>query len=150
MRLLFSLAVVLAAGCSGSSAPEAQARGDQASASPTGLVVVELFQSQGCSSCPPANANVNALAKRPGILALSFAVIYWDHLGWKDRFAQPAFTQRQRDYAKSGRSDGVYTPQVVINGSRALVGASAATLGKAIRAAGALAVDRRCLAMVPN
>ena len=103
-----------------------------------GTVVVELFQSQGCSSCPPANANVNALADRPGILALSFAVTYWDHLGWKDPFAQPAFTERQRAYARTKRSDGVYTPQVVINGRRALVGANAASLGKAIAAQGAL------------
>ena len=62
--------------------------------------VVELFQSQGCSSCPPANANVNALAARPDILALSFAVTYWDGLGWKDIFAQPAFTARQWEYAR--------------------------------------------------
>jgi len=138
MRKLFSLVVALAAACSVDNSPPAQARAGAASASPARLVVVELFQSQGCSSCPPANANVNALAERPGVLALSFAVTYWDYLGWKDRFAQPAFTQRQRDYAKSGRSDGVYTPQVVINGNRALVGANAATLGKAIRTAGPL------------
>lgn len=138
MRKLFSLVVALAAACSVDNSPPAQARAGTAGASQAQLVVVELFQSQGCSSCPPANANVNALAERPGVLALSFAVTYWDYLGWKDRFAQPAFTQRQRDYAKSGRSDGVYTPQVVINGSRALVGANAATLGKAIRTAGPL------------
>ncbi len=72
------------------------------------------------------------------MLALSYAVTYWDYLGWKDRFAQPAFTQRQRDYAKSEQSDGVYTPQVVINGSRAVVGANTATLGKAMRAAGGI------------
>jgi len=138
MRILFSLAVILAAACSGNSSPAAQARTDPTDAPWGSLVVVELFQSQGCSSCPPANANVNVLANRPGVLALSFAVTYWDHLGWKDRFAQPAFTQRQRDYAKSGQSDGVYTPQVVINGSRAVVGANAATLAKAIRAAGSL------------
>ena len=138
MRKLFSLVVALAAACSVDNSPPAQAKAGTAGVSPAGLVVVELFQSQGCSSCPPANANVNALAERPGVLALSFAVTYWDYLGWKDRFAQPAFTQRQRDYAKSGQSDGVYTPQVVINGSRALVGANAATLGKAIRTAGPL------------
>jgi hypothetical protein len=138
MRILFPIAMIFAAACSGNSSPAAQARTNPG-ASSTGLVVVELFQSQGCSSCPPANANVNALAGRPGVLALSYAVTYWDYLGWKDRFAQPAFTQRQRDYAKSGRSDGVYTPQVVINGSRAVVGANAATLGKAMRAAGSLA-----------
>ena len=96
MRKLFSLVVALAAACSADSSPPAQARAGTADASPAQLVVVELFQSQGCSSCPPANANLNALAERPGVLALSFAVTYWDYLGWKDRFAQPAFTERQR------------------------------------------------------
>ncbi len=81
------------------------------------LTVVELFQSQGCSSCPPANANVNALiASRPDVLALSFAVTYWDQLGWKDRFASPAYTKRQRDYSNGLRHDNVWTPQVVVNG----------------------------------
>src|SRR5450755_3026413 len=61
--------------------------------------VVELFQSQGCSSCPPANANVNALSQRADVLALSFAVTYWDRLGWKDTFAKGQFTDRQYQYA---------------------------------------------------
>ena len=83
----------------------------------TPVAVVELFQSQGCSSCPPANEHVNALiAKDPSILALSFAVTYWDQLGWKDRFATPAFTQRQWDYAKGLRHEQVWTPQVIVNG----------------------------------
>ncbi len=138
MRTPFLIATILVAACSGNSSPAAQARTASAVPASAGLTVLELFQSQGCSSCPPANANVNALADRPGVLALSFAVTYWDQLGWKDRFAQPAFTQRQRDYAKSGQSDGVYTPQVVINGSRAVVGANAGTLGNAIRAQGVL------------
>lgn len=81
------------------------------------LTVVELFQSQGCSSCPPANANVNALiASRPDVLALSFAVTYWDQLGWKDRFATPAYTRRQHDYAAGLGHDNVWTPQVIVNG----------------------------------
>lgn len=78
--------------------------------------VVELFQSQGCSTCPPADANVMALAGRPDILALSFGVTYWDQLGWKDTFAQPAFTARQWDYAHRFRHPAVFTPQVVVNG----------------------------------
>ena len=64
--------------------------------------VVEIFQSQGCSSCPPANANLNAIAGRPDILALSFAVTYWDRLGWKDIFAHPVFTERQWEYSRAG------------------------------------------------
>jgi hypothetical protein len=80
--------------------------------------VVELFQSQGCSSCPPADANVMALADRPDILALSFGVTYWDQLGWKDTFASPVFTARQWDYAHGLGHSEVFTPQVVINGRR--------------------------------
>jgi hypothetical protein len=78
--------------------------------------VIELFQSQGCSSCPPANANVLALSGRADLLSLSFGVTYWDYLGWRDTFAQPQFTQRQRDYARALGHDNVFTPQVVING----------------------------------
>src|SRR2546430_1231120 len=63
--------------------------------------VVELFQSQGCSSCPPANANVIALSERPDLLTLSFGVTYWDQLGWKDTFASPRYTARQWDYARA-------------------------------------------------
>ena len=85
--------------------------------------VVELFQSQGCSSCPPANANVNALSQRADVLALSFAVTYWDRLGWKDTFAKPQFTERQWQYARAMRQQDVYTPQVVVNGRVAGVGA---------------------------
>ena len=65
---------------------------DAAQAQP---VVVELFTSQGCSSCPPANASLAAISNRPDVLALSFGVTYWDYLGWKDTFAKPEFTQRQ-------------------------------------------------------
>jgi hypothetical protein len=79
-------------------------------------VVVELFQSQGCSSCPPANTNVNALSERPDVLALSFAVTYWDTLGWKDTFAKEQFTSRQWEYARALRHESVFTPQVVVNG----------------------------------
>ncbi|WP_230206895.1 thioredoxin family protein [Novosphingobium sp. Gsoil 351] len=111
----------------------------QAGTGGAGPVVVELFQSQGCSSCPPANANVNALAAaRSDVIALSYAVTYWDQLGWKDTFAQPAFTERQRAYQRSGQSDGVYTPQVVINGRKALVGTDRGTLNKALAATGPL------------
>ena len=84
--------------------------------------LVELFQSQGCSSCPPANANVIALSGRPDILALSFQVTYWDQLGWKDTFASPRYTARQWDYARALRHDNVWTPQVVINGRTDVVG----------------------------
>lgn len=84
--------------------------------------VVELYQSQGCSSCPPAIRNVNAIADRSDILALTFAVTYWDGLGWKDTFARPEFTSRQYAYAHGLHHADVYTPQVVINGRADLTG----------------------------
>ncbi len=85
--------------------------------------VVELYQSQGCSSCPPAIANVNALADRPDVLTLTFAVTYWDQLGWKDSFASPAQTARQWDYARGFGHDQVWTPQVIVDGRGDVVGA---------------------------
>ena len=86
------------------------------------LTVVELFTSQGCSSCPPANANLVRLARRPDVLALGFSVTYWDQLGWPDTFAQPAFTARQRDYQRGLVNDNVWTPQMVIDGRADVVG----------------------------
>lgn len=87
-------------------------------------VVVELFTSQGCSSCPPANANLIKLSNRPGVLALSFAVTYWDYLGWKDTFDSPKYTQRQVAYEPPLGQAGPYTPQMVVNGSTTTVGSS--------------------------
>lgn len=94
--------------------------------------VIELFQSQGCSSCPPANANLNAIAGRTDVIALSYAVTYWDRLGWKDTFAKPAFTQRQWDYAKAGGRGNVSTPQMIVNGRDAFVGDRAAEINARI------------------
>lgn len=79
-------------------------------------VVVELFTAQGCSSCGTANATVSDLAERPDVLALTFAVDYWDYLGWPDTFARPEFTDRQRAYARKLALREVYTPQVVVDG----------------------------------
>jgi hypothetical protein len=76
--------------------------------------VVELFQSQGCSDCPPAVANVAAASDRADVLALLFAVDYWDRLGWKDTFSKPEWTARQYAYARAIGGDGVYTPQVIV------------------------------------
>ncbi|WP_457349431.1 DUF1223 domain-containing protein [Sphingomonas sp. UYP23] len=99
-------------------------------------VVVELFQSQGCSSCPPANANLNAIADRPDVLALSFSVTYWDQLGWKDTFGSPRWTARQWDYAHSAGRPQVATPQVIVNGGPTLVGNDAAQLAAVIAKTG--------------
>lgn len=102
------------------------------------LVVVELFQSQGCSSCPPALANLNAIADRPDVLALSYGVTYWDRLGWKDSFASPQFTARQWDYAHHYGRGEVATPQVWIDGRNSIVGSNAAQLGQSLASAPAL------------
>jgi hypothetical protein len=96
--------------------------------------VVELFTSQGCSSCPPADALLTDLAQRPDVVALTLPVDYWDYLGWKDTLASPAFTARQRAYAH-GRSDRqVYTPQIIVNGSRPCMGADRAEIEAVIAA----------------
>lgn len=99
------------------------------------LQVVELFTSQGCSSCPPADLAVAAISARPDLIALSFGVTYWDNLGWKDTFAQPAFTERQWAYARGLRRNEVATPQVVVNGRLDTVGQSVAQIDQALRAA---------------
>lgn len=97
--------------------------------------VVELYTSQGCSSCPPANAALATIAARPQILALSFGVTYWDDLGWKDTFAKKAFTERQWDYAKGLRHSEVATPQVVVNGRLDTIGGSVGEIDAALRRA---------------
>lgn len=104
-------------------------------AEPLPLQVVELYTSQGCSSCPPANAAVAQLSSRPEILALSFGVTYWDDLGWKDTFAQKKFTDRQWEYARGLRHDNVATPQVVVNGRLDVVGQSVPEIDGALRRA---------------
>src|SRR5512144_1822690 len=83
---------------------------------------IELFTSQGCSSCPPADAFLGELAKRPDVLALSEHVDYWDYLGWKDPFASSENTQRQRAYSRRLGSGYVYTPQMVVQGTGQIAG----------------------------
>jgi hypothetical protein len=80
-------------------------------------VVVELYTSQGCSSCPPADEFLAELAGRPDVLALALHVDYWDYLGWQDAFAQPAFTQRQKRYARAAGAKMIYTPQIIVGGT---------------------------------
>jgi hypothetical protein len=85
--------------------------------------VVELFTSQGCSSCPPADKLFKTYVDRPDVLALTFPVDYWDYLGWKDTFASPQYSRRQRSYANTRGDGAVYTPQAVINGAAHMNGA---------------------------
>ena len=94
--------------------------------------VVELFTSEGCSSCPPAEAYVGELAQRPDVLALSFHVDYWDHLGWRDRFGIPEARQRQRRYVKALGLSSMYTPQIVVDACEDFVGSDRNKIGRSL------------------
>jgi hypothetical protein len=94
--------------------------------------VVELFTSQGCSSCPEADALLGKLAKRDDVIAISLSVDYWDYLGWKDTLAQAKFTERQKAYAKVLGDGMVYTPQVVVNGLAHVNGSDAGQIERAL------------------
>ena len=99
------------------------------------LIVVELFTSQGCEKCPPANKLLSELADEKGVLALSWHVTIWDYQGWKDTLAKPEFTVRQEDYNKALGRKGVYSPQVIINGRRQMVGSNKLDLYQNIQSA---------------
>jgi len=94
--------------------------------------VVELFTSQGCSACPPADRIIGELAKDPSVIALSMPIDYWDYLGWKDTLADARFSARQKAYSQVRGDRDVYTPQVVVNGSAHLVGSDRAGIESAI------------------
>jgi len=97
--------------------------------------VIELFTSQGCSSCPPADAKIVALARDPDVIALTLHVDYWDYLGWQDTLASPAFSERQRGYAETRGDRGVFTPQMVINGREACIGSDPQAIHASLRQA---------------
>jgi hypothetical protein len=112
--------------------------GDRRAAAGTpadGPWLVELFTSQGCSSCPPAAAYLGTLARRTDLVALSFHVDYWDYIGWKDVFATRATTERQRAYARVLKQRYVYTPEMVIEGSAHDTGREAAPIERLLEAA---------------
>jgi hypothetical protein len=95
-------------------------------------VVVELYTSQGCSSCPPADAMFAQLKDRDDVIAIALHVDYWDYIGWKDEFAQPAHAKRQRAYAAQAGRSSIFTPEMVVNGQTDIVGAKPMQLSKAI------------------
>lgn len=99
-----------------------------------GPVVVELFTSQGCSSCPPADKILAEIADRDDVIALALHVDYWDYIGWKDIFADPAFTKRQRAYAQAAGARSIYTPQMVVGGRDHVVGTKPMKLAEFINA----------------
>ena len=94
--------------------------------------MVELFTSQGCSSCPPADQIIGELAKDPSVIALSLPIDYWDYLGWKDTLADSRFSARQKAYSNMRGEREVYTPQVVVNGSAHVIGSDRARIESAI------------------
>ncbi len=97
-------------------------------------MVVELYTSQGCSSCPPADALLGRLSQRPDVVALTLPVTYWDMLGWKDTLASKANTARQKAYAATMGRGGIYTPQIIVDGVDDVVGSRRAAVEKAIAA----------------
>lgn len=131
IRLILVVTLAIAGGLSLSLVPAVA----KAGTSPT---VVELFTSEGCSSCPPAEALLRKLADEPGILALEFHVDYWDYIGWPDPYADPDFTQRQRKYAQYFSSRTVYTPQMVFQGVHETPGSRTSSVREKIKAADAL------------
>jgi hypothetical protein len=141
MRTLWLVVVAAAASLLGGQPVSAQVTAPKADTQPKS--VIELYTSQGCSSCPTADALLKTLAQRPDVIALSLPVDYWDYLGWKDTLANPKFTARQRAYAKM-RGDGkIYTPQMVINGLMHVNGAHAGEIEEAIlKTSGRLAGER--------
>ena len=98
-----------------------------------GIAVLELFTSEGCSSCPPADDVLRDLAQDSNVVALSFHVTYWNRLGWKDSFSQKIFDERQYAYGEKFQANGVYTPQAVINGTAEMVGSKKAQVAQAVK-----------------
>jgi hypothetical protein len=94
--------------------------------------VVELFTSQGCASCPPADALLTSLAETEDVVALAYHVDYWDYVGWEDTFGDAVYSDRQRAYAKSWGSSRIYTPQMVVNGAKGVVGSRRAEVHGAL------------------
>lgn len=130
-RILYSLLVFFAL------APVPASAGED-------MVVVELFTSQGCMACPPADKIMAKIAREEGVVGLSWPVDYWDYLGWKDTFASPAYTARQAAYNQAVGRNGVYTPQVIINGRAQAVGSreeEIRTLIRSLKAQGSLKIE---------
>ena len=129
------LALTIAALGLGLAAAQAQAQAVKETRAVEPRAMIELFTSQGCSSCPPADALLAQWGKKPGIVALSFSVDYWNYLGWRDTLSSPENSERQREYARV-RGDGrVYTPQIVVDGIIHVNGGNEAAIEAAVRTA---------------
>ena len=127
-KLLRTLAVLIIAGAGVGTFVQPVAAGDP-------VAVVELYTSQGCNSCPPADAMLGDLAKRDDVVALSLHVDYWDYLGWKDTFGSAEFVTRQRGYARANGRRTIYTPELVVGGKVHVVGSNPAAVKRALEMA---------------
>jgi hypothetical protein len=142
MRLLAVIALTVAlVGQSGKAPAQAPLPDTADAAIPTKVAtepkaVVELFTSQGCSSCPNADALLGALSGRDDVIALSLPVDYWDYLGWKDTLASPKFSERQRAYAQARGDGAIYTPQAVVNGLVHINGADEGSIKRTMERTG--------------
>ena len=130
MLILSSLSVLVLICFNGASHGQSEVQTDDNN-SPSSFAVVELFTSEGCSSCPPADKLLgeivaNARENKKSVFALAFHVDYWDYIGWKDPYAKKAFSERQQRYAQTFRSNRIYTPQMVVNGTEEFVGSNRA------------------------
>lgn len=137
-RLLGSLwagGLVLAS-LAGAAMAQGRGSGDGAGPDAAPKAVLELYTSQGCNSCPVADALLESYTNRGDVLALTLPVDYWDYLGWKDTLASPKFSARQRAYAKVRGDNRIYTPQMVVNGAVHVVGSSARDIDRAVADAG--------------
>jgi len=136
MRLVTLLAALVGAACTAAllalafSVPSRAEKPGLATDTP---VLIELFTSQGCSSCPPADALLNEYRDKPGVITLSFSVDYWNYLGWHDTLSSAENSERQRDYALARGDGAVYTPQVVVDGITHVNGANEAAIEMAMR-----------------
>jgi len=121
----FGVCAIIVVNCPAHADPLADSRTDP-------RAVIELFTSQGCSSCPPADKILGELSNDPTIIAMSWPIDYWDYLGWKDTLADSRFSARQRAYSRARGDREVYTPQVVVNGSAHVIGSDRARIESAI------------------
>jgi hypothetical protein len=142
MRFIALIALMAGFASLSGAAPAQAPTPETADAAPPGKAteapkaVVELFTSQGCSSCPNADAVLGRLAERDDVIALSLSIDYWDYLGWKDTLANPKFSERQRAYAKTRGDGAIYTPQAIVNGLVHVNGADEQLIGRTIENTG--------------
>jgi hypothetical protein len=133
IRFACALILTTAAGAGGILVLPSSSKAENKTSEPI-THVLELFTSQGCSSCPPADKILSELSSRSGVLVLSLPVDYWDYIGWKDTLASPVHTARQRAYAGARGDNMVYTPQLIVNGASHIIGSEKELIEMALQA----------------